>query len=384
MKNLMALDGERGEGFTLIDPHGTLAEETLAIIPAERINDVAYFDAGNEEHCFGLNIFHAPGVHHELVASSVLEVIRSLFENDWSATRMQYILANVLATLTETKDSAVLNDVMRLLVDTRFQQGLVRRIENPSLFSFWNEEFLRWPKREKIDKIAPIQNRLGQLLLSSRVRNTLSAPVPKFDFGKCLRGRRILIANLAKPQIGSDAARFLGSLIVSAVRLAASTNGKTPHTIYADEGHLFTHSPFIEILNESRKHGLSLVLAHQNLSQLHTSDRGLEQALFANSAHQIVFKTSLSDSQVFEEAFHNGTVSGYVRAHEIMGLRPHTALVRGDAIPNEDRTAVVRMSPPWIPGKDYTESIKKQSRQRFTRPHREITERERRKKTNTG
>ncbi|HEY6619559.1 MAG TPA: DUF87 domain-containing protein, partial [Steroidobacteraceae bacterium] len=53
--NLAMSDIVAGEGVTVIDPHGDLAEDILDAIPRSRINDVCYLDAGETEYPVGFN-----------------------------------------------------------------------------------------------------------------------------------------------------------------------------------------------------------------------------------------------------------------------------------------------------------------------------------------
>jgi hypothetical protein len=53
--NLAMGDIQAGEGVTVIDPHGDLAEDILDAIPRSRINDVCYLDAGEADYPVGFN-----------------------------------------------------------------------------------------------------------------------------------------------------------------------------------------------------------------------------------------------------------------------------------------------------------------------------------------
>jgi hypothetical protein len=47
---------ERGDGVTLIDPHGHLAEAVLEHIPPSRLDDVCYLNVADIERPIGFNI----------------------------------------------------------------------------------------------------------------------------------------------------------------------------------------------------------------------------------------------------------------------------------------------------------------------------------------
>ena len=44
MENMIAQDMARGDGVMVLDPHGTLAETCLHLVPPQRMNYVGLFD----------------------------------------------------------------------------------------------------------------------------------------------------------------------------------------------------------------------------------------------------------------------------------------------------------------------------------------------------
>ena len=53
MRNMIGCDFFCGEGATVIDPHGSLIEDLLTIIPRERTNDAIYFNPKDTERNIG-------------------------------------------------------------------------------------------------------------------------------------------------------------------------------------------------------------------------------------------------------------------------------------------------------------------------------------------
>jgi Type IV secretory pathway, VirD4 components len=106
--------------------------------------------------------------------------------------------------------------------------------------------------------------------------------------------------NLNKGRLG-DSANLLGALLVSKIKMAAFSRTDIPQTdrqpfyLYIDEFQNFATNSFIEILSEARKYKLSLILAHQNLSQL--SD-DLRDSILANCGIQACFRVNRPDAQL--------------------------------------------------------------------------------------
>lgn len=115
----------------------------------------------------------------------------------------------------------------------------------------------------------------------------------------------ILIARLAKGEIGEDTARLVGSLLLSGLWQAAISRSAQPPdqrrdaTIVADECHNFLHLPIgmDDVLAEARGYRLCLVLAHQHLNQLAPDIR---DAVDANARNKILFTVSPTDARTLE------------------------------------------------------------------------------------
>ena len=154
--------------------------------------------------------------------------------------------------------------------------------------------------------MAPIQNKLGRLLLSRELRNILGQVTSTIDVEAIMNGRKILVANLAKGRLGEDKSNLLGSLLISQIQLASMRRATMPEEerpdfhCAIDEFQNFGTDAFASILSESRKYRLSLLLAHQYLDQLPLE---LRQAVFGNVGTLISFGVGGSDARHLETEF---------------------------------------------------------------------------------
>ena len=73
------------------------------------------------------------------------------------------------------------------------------------------------------------------------------------------------------------------------------TSKRTPFYLYIDEFQNFATQSFIETLSEARKYKLSLILAHQNLSQL---QKELQASVLANCGVVSCFRVSRKDASI--------------------------------------------------------------------------------------
>jgi hypothetical protein len=75
---------------------------------------------------------------------------------------------------------------------------------------------------------------------------------------------------------------------------------RTPFYLYVDEIHSFVTLSFADILSESRKYGLNLILAHQYIEQL---DDKIRAAIFGNVGTIIAFKIGAEDAKYLAQEF---------------------------------------------------------------------------------
>lgn len=77
--NMAISDVQNGKSICIIDPHGDIAETILNYIPQERIDDVIYFNPGDEDFPIAFNPLHAihPN-HHHLVASGLIATFKKI------------------------------------------------------------------------------------------------------------------------------------------------------------------------------------------------------------------------------------------------------------------------------------------------------------------
>jgi len=306
LQNMAIADIERGHGFCVIDPHGDLAENLLNYIPGERTEDVIYFNPQDLDFPIAFNPLKRvhPDYHH-LVASGLLSTFRKIWADNWGP-RLEHILRFTLLTLLEYQDATLL-DIQPLLTDASFRTHILSKIQTQPLLSFWHNEFCKYSNALRSEAISPILNKVGTFSSSALLRNIVGQKARSFHLSRVLDEGKIVIANLSKGAIGEDVSALLGSMLVTAIQLAALHRAKQPeHTrrpfyLYVDECHSFLTDSFADILAESRKYGLGLFLANQYIEQLKDEIRA---AIFGNVGTVISFRVGANDAAYLAKEFH--------------------------------------------------------------------------------
>lgn len=305
LENLIMSDITAGHGCCYIDPHGDTAENMLDFIPLNRVNDVVYFNPADVDFPVGFNILETDSDGQKpLIASGLMGVFKKIWPDVWSA-RMEYILMNCVLALLDYPGATLLG-INRLLVDKDYRARVVAKIRDPIVKTFWVAEFSSWSEKYATEAIAPVQNKVGQFLSSSVIRNIVAQVKSTINLRRIMDDEKILIINLSKGRIGEDNMRLLGGMIVTKIQLAAQERQNIPEKdrrdfyMFVDEFQNFANESFATILSEARKFRLNLIVAHQYIEQL---EEEVIPAIFGNVGTIIVMRVGAADATAMETEF---------------------------------------------------------------------------------
>ncbi len=371
LRNLVLQLVHAGEGVGLIDPHGDLAAELLDHIPPSRFDDVVYFNPADLDFPIAFNLLAGvPTDQRHLVSSGVVGAFKSIWRDSWGP-RLEYILYAAIAALLDCQNTTILG-VQRLLVDERYRAWVVKQVKDPMVRSFWLDEFEQYDDRFRREAIAPIQNKIGQLLMAPPIRNILGQVKSKIDPRFMMDDGRILIANLSKGRIGDDKANLLGAVLVSVFQAAAMSRADVPEGertdfhLVVDEFHNFATDSFAAILSEARKYRLCLTLSHQYLNQLPDTIR---EAVFGNVGTLVSFRVGKADAGVLAESF-----GGTYPPSRYSDLANHEVCVKLLADGGYGDPFLGRTFPPAAPSYGRSGNLIRRSRERYATPRRVVEE----------
>ena len=309
LENLAVQDIRNGEGVCVIDPHGSMAEKLLEYIPQERVKDVIYFAPFDTDHPLGLNVLEKVDISkRHLVANGLMSAFKKIFGEERFSDRIQYILNNIILALLENENESLLG-VNRMLTDKEYRKYIVSNVKDPSVKSFWEEEFAKAGDKYQQEAAPGIQNKIGQFISNPLIRNIIGQKRTSFDIREIMDKKKILIVNLSKGKVGEGNANLIGSLLITKIYLAAMSRADAgvhaleelpPFYFYVDEFQNFANESFANILSEARKYNLALTVAHQYVEQM--TDE-VKAAVFGNVGTMIVFRVGATDAEIFEKEF---------------------------------------------------------------------------------
>lgn len=305
LENMIVDDIRAGFGVAVVDPHGDLAEKIVEYIPNDRIKDVVYFNPSDINFPVAFNVVEQVEPHlRHLVASGLIGVFQKLWADSWGP-RLEYILRNAILAILDFPGSTLMG-VIRMLSDKSYRKKVVANIKDPVVKAFWEKEFSGYADKFASEAVSPIQNKVGQFLSNSLMRNIVGQVKSSIDIREIMDSGKILIMNLSKGRIGEDNSALLGAMMITKIQLAAMSRVDIPEKerrdfyLYIDEFQNFSTDSFANILSEARKYRLNLILAHQYIEQL---SEKVKPAVFGNVGTMVVFRVGAADAEELEKEF---------------------------------------------------------------------------------
>jgi CxxC-x17-CxxC domain-containing protein len=373
LENLVISDIQAGRGLAVVDPHGDFAEKILNFIPSNRVNEVVYFNPSDVDYPIAFNVMEKvnPRYRH-LVASGLVGVFKKIWADSWGP-RLEYVLRNAILGLLEYPGSTLLA-VPRMLVDKEYREKVVKKITDPVVKAFWEDEFKMYYNQFMVDAISPIQNKVGQFLSTSLIRNIVSQTHSTINIREIMDSGKILILNLSKGRIGEDASALLGAMMITKIQLATMGRVDIPEEqrkdfyLYVDEFQNFATESFADILSEARKYRLNLIIAHQYITQM---EEKVRDAVFGNVGTIVAFRVGAADAEFIEKEF-----EPTVMMNDLVNLPKYNIYLKLmiDGVSSNAFSAVGLEPFSTVASCNLQDKIIKVSRERYARNREEIEE----------
>jgi len=305
LKTMIVDDIIKGRGVAVVDPHGDLITDVLEFIPDERINDVIYFSPADQDYPIGFNLLESVGPEYKnIISSGIVGVFKKIFGESWGP-RLEYILRNVVLGLLDYPGATMLS-IIKVLTDTKYRRGVIDKIDDPVIKDFFLNEYERYDQKFRTEAVAPIQNKVGQFLSSTVIRNIVGQEKSTLDIRGAMDEGKILLLDLSIGRIGEDNSALLGAMLITKIQMAAMSRAdmkreeRKPFYLYVDEFQNFATDSFAVILSEARKYGLGLMVTNQYIAQM---PENVANAVFGNVGTLIVFRVGAADADSLQREF---------------------------------------------------------------------------------
>jgi hypothetical protein len=312
LKGMIIQDIQNGEGVAFIDPHGNDIEDILASIPAERRDDVIYFDPAYTAAPMGLNMLEYDESRPEMksfVVDEVYGVFRKLYSDvpeAFGPMFEQYYRNVVQLVVEDPSTGSTFLEIPRTFADKAFRDLKIAHCNNPVVVQFWRKIAEAAEGDASLESIAPyITSKFDGFLTNDIMRPIVSQQKSAFNFRDIIDGKKIFLANLSKGRLGDVNASLLGLVLVSKFLQAAFSRVDTkstlpPFYLYIDEFQNFATPSISTILSEARKYKLSLTVAHQFMAQL---EEDIRDSVIGNVGTKIAMRIGTTDAEFLEKQF---------------------------------------------------------------------------------
>jgi hypothetical protein len=292
-------DIREGNGLCLIDWHGTLYQDLLRYCAHLDVGlnhdfrEIILLNPSKSDFVTGFNPFMNQGAD---VSTQVGRRIDATIK-PWGITDTNQLptfeaVCRILYTFAVEQRETLHN--ARHLIDsknTKLREYAANVIRDDAARERL-EEFLEMSAKDLRQTMLSTQNRLGRFLGSSAVRRFMNLPLANVNLMEIMDGKKILLVNLGDSDyLDREAARVFASLLLNefyetARRRAqiANEEGRKPEhfSLYLDEFQEYITGDIGPMLDQVRKGGLHMVLAHQHLGHL-ADDPKLRKSIFTNA-----------------------------------------------------------------------------------------------------
>ncbi len=333
MLRLIQSDIAAGHGVGVIDPHSKLIEQIIRTsIPRERQNDVVLLELGQSEYPVPLNPFRLePGVSYDDAYNIVMFVLQKVYEDIWLDGQTDQYLRNAVRLVLLDKQ-ATPHDLIRVFQDAPYRNALLQQLEtarpDDSIASVTVKDFWTSYGKKKAgeqDRIqAPIIHRTGIFRQSDLTSLMLHHP-NSLNYQEIISQKKIVLIDVSGKEIAQDVGN-LETLLISGFLMGAASldihedDSTSRFYLYVDEIERAGKAPLSNILSESRKYGLALILANQFLDQV---PEATLNAVIGNVGITSVFQVGTKDATFLARKF-----APELTDHDLINLDLHKIAVK--------------------------------------------------------
>jgi hypothetical protein len=302
-------DVAAGRGVCVVDPHGdhpdSLYRSLLAWLDERgytKTRTIHLLDPNASTHTTGFNPLACPDTDTDL--SVIAGVTLEAFSRAWGGedtTQKPTIERILTATFTALAALKLTLAEAPLLYDRSDRHGLRAWAIQQLTDRYAREELerlheLSLDERRRhdfdLEVIGPI-NRIARFVRPSAIRTMIGQTENVLDIRQALDDGHIILVNLSGgSRVYERDADLLGRLLTRSLFFHAKRR-HAPHRtffVYLDECHRYLSGDLENLLAESRKYGVGLILAHQWLEQATTESDNMLAALRNATNVKVVFR----------------------------------------------------------------------------------------------
>jgi len=292
----------------LQEPHQDLTHKVIKRVPLWREKDVIWLDVMDPVRVIGINpLERARGADTGAVVADVMGVMRKAMGANWdTAVQMQEILEYALQAILVGQPKPTMVHLLKLLTNADYRYDITAGLSDPIAVPFWQS--LEQKKEKELDLLFSVpRRRINAFIRNEVVRRIIAQPVSTVRFRQAIDTSKIILVQL-DGRMGASNRAFIGAMMMYKLfgavmsRMELDEKERRQVAICVDEFQTFvgqSGQEFADILEQARKMGASLTLAHQHLGQLTQAGGDLVSSVANNTGTKIVFRAESADAPQF-------------------------------------------------------------------------------------
>lgn len=362
LEHLMRQDllDPRKPGFLLIDPHGTLYDSVVhfcAVRQLDRRRKIHLLNPHIDGWACGVNPLKSANKYNaDVIASTLRNAFCQVWGEDMSnKPGVREALDVVFYTLAINQLSLVEADQLTELRNIDQLQHFAETTEDPK----WRgrvEHFLDMGRDRKqqemfVAQMSAVGRRVSDFTSNILVRNMIGQTEDSLDLLDCMQNGDIVLANLRySDRFSLENSRLLGTILINdlyvqAPRRSEEEGRRHPFYAYVDESHRYLTDDITDILIETRKYGVHLILALHFIEELKIASDKVYFGVMNGAQTKVVFGGLGSGTPEMAEQMFRTEISlergvKATRAHKIGGYKTEvryggsssTANIAGDSL----------------------------------------------------
>jgi len=272
----------------IIDPHASLEKELKYLNKSKTIN---FQEMESSIDLFLNNTKNTIGTTELL-----LSLFKNLLANGYNSKLERVLRYSINLLLTCHNFS--FNTLRKLLLELEFRNKILQDNEEVlpiQIIEFFLTDFNNLKSKSYGEAISPIISFIDEMQLVPVFQNEIK----NNNLNSVLENNYLTIFSLDRTKFGDKITKTIASLLMQQLLTIIQTKTFNEHLILiVDEVAVVENVILERLLSESRKYGLSLIIAGQYLSQV---SNNLQNAIFANTVNYFTFRISKMDATLLSD-----------------------------------------------------------------------------------
>lgn len=305
--NLVNQDINIGNPVILFDQYGDLCNEIISGSSAETLQKTAYIDVGNTEYPVGMNIFENNDEYGKQEVSNLfINLMYDLYDPNRTGVigpRLEHAVKNAILTISYDENVSFI-ELLRCLTDASYVKNLLPKVKDPVVLNYWNHQIAQTSDFHKSEVLDYIISKLSIFVTDKMMRNILGQTKSTVDFKTLLSENKVVLFNFGALRKYKDANKVITTFLMFKLSKELKLNSQAIN-IYIDEAVSWPAVYVNELLNESKRYGITLTLTSNKIIEASPS---LKSAL-TKTGTLISFRLYSDDAKLIASEFHNQNIT---------------------------------------------------------------------------